>query len=93
MKVCSPLEIIYQTFHCLIALNIVANFFFYYFTDNRADKTASKKPYDPAQFTEKTIQPNTNQMQEKVKLLEMDYKALHDKRLQDVSDDTRLIWK
>lgn len=55
---------------------------FRYFTDIRADKTTSKKPYDPAQFTEKTSQPN--QLQEKIKLLEMDYKALHDKRLQDV---------
>lgn len=50
---------------------------------NRVDKT-SKKPYDPAQFTEKPNPSNAVQLQEKIKLLEMDYKTLHDKRLQDV---------
>lgn len=57
-----------------------------YFVDIRADKTTSKKPYDPAQFTEKTTQPN--HLQEKIKFLEMDYKTLHDKRLQDVIKKT-----
>lgn len=50
----------------------------------RSDKT-SKKPYDPAQFTDKSSSPSAVQLQEKIKLLEMDYKSLHDKRLQDVS--------
>ncbi|XP_055326690.1 uncharacterized protein LOC129580369 isoform X2 [Sitodiplosis mosellana] len=49
---------------------------------NRGDK-ATKKPYDPAQFTEKS-NPSNAQLQEKIKLLEMDYKSLHDKRLQDL---------
>lgn len=49
---------------------------------NRGDK-AAKKPYDPAQFSEK-LNPANAQLQEKIKLLEMDYKSLHDKRLQDV---------
>ena len=52
-------------------------------TGNRGEK-ASKKPYDPAQFTEKP-NPSETKLQEKIKLLEMDYKSLHDKRLQDVS--------
>lgn len=54
--------------------------------DNRADKT-TKKPYDPAQFTEKSNLANAVQLQEKIKLLEMDYKTLHDKRLQDVREN------
>ncbi|XP_031621202.1 putative uncharacterized protein DDB_G0271606 isoform X2 [Contarinia nasturtii] len=49
---------------------------------NRVDKT-TKKPYDPAQFTEKTS-PSNVQLQEKIKLLEIDYKTLHDKRLNDL---------
>lgn len=54
---------------------------------NRSDKP-SKKPYDPAQFTEKPNPSNAVQLQEKIKLLEMDYKTLHDKRLQDVSENS-----
>lgn len=50
---------------------------------NRGDK-ALKKPYDPAQFTEKP-NPSETKLQERIKLLEMDYKSLHDKRLQDVN--------
>lgn len=48
--------------------------------------TSHKKPYDPMQFTEKS--DNNSALKEahhKLKLLEFDYKALHDKRLQDVS--------
>lgn len=52
-------------------------------TANRSDKTL-KKSYDAAQFTDKPTSPAATQLQEKIKLLEMDYKALHDKRLQDV---------
>lgn len=54
-----------------------------YFTGYRSDKSL-KKPYDPAQFSEKAS-PNETQLQGKLKLLQMDYKTLHDKRLQDVS--------
>lgn len=51
-----------------------------------------KKPYDPLQFTEKAGDSNAlKEAHHKLKLLEFDYKALHDKRLQDVrtqEDDT-----
>lgn len=57
--------------------------FFLWFSANRSDKTL-KKPYDAARFADKPTSPTAIQLQEKVKLLEMDYKALHDKRLQDV---------
>lgn len=56
------------------------------FTDGTRNEKLSKKPYDPAQFAEATNgSAHDTQLQEKIKLLEMDYKALHDKRLQDVS--------
>lgn len=45
----------------------------------------TKKPYDPAQFSEVNGAPSESQLQGRVKLLEMDYKALHEKRLVDVS--------
>lgn len=47
-----------------------------------------KKPYDPNQFTEGHSDgvTSTKEAQNKIKLLEFDYKALHDKRLQDVSN-------
>lgn len=63
-----------------------------YFTDKTSDKT-SKKPYDPAQFTEKTNSPSAVQLQERIKLLEMDYRALHDKRLQDVIEKKKYLFK
>lgn len=44
-----------------------------------------KKPYDPLQFTEKLDNAALKEAHHKLKLLEFDYKALHDKRLQDVS--------
>lgn len=44
-----------------------------------------KKPYDPMQFTEKVDNGTLKEAHHKLKLLEFDYKALHDKRLQDVS--------
>lgn len=59
---------------------------------NRADK-ATKKPYDPAQFTDKSSSPTAVQLQEKIKLLEMDYKTLHDKRLQDVRANTQIFYQ
>lgn len=47
--------------------------------------TSHKKPYDPLQFTEKAADSNAlKEAHHKLKLLEFDYKALHDKRLQDV---------
>lgn len=54
------------------------------FSVARSDKT-TKKPYDPAQFTDKTNPSNAVHLQEKIKILELDYKALHDRRLQDVN--------
>lgn len=67
-------------------LNIFQTIFSFSFCiDNRSDKNL-KKPYDPAQFTEK-LNPSNVQLQEKIKLLEMDYKSLHAKRLQDVSEN------
>lgn len=45
----------------------------------------TKKPYDPAQFSEANGTSSESQLQERIKLLEMDYKTLHEKRLVDVS--------
>lgn len=42
----------------------------------------NKKPYDPLQFTDNGSHKEAHH---KLKLLEFDYKSLHDKRLQDVS--------
>lgn len=47
--------------------------------------SSHKKPYDPLQFTEKVESGALKEAHHKLKLLEFDYKALHDKRLQDVS--------
>lgn len=48
----------------------------------------TKKPYDPSQFAEggnSDTMTAIREAQAKIKLLESDYKTLHDKRLQDVS--------
>lgn len=49
--------------------------------------TNAKKPYDPSMFSESWT-GDAAQLQEslnKIKLLEYDYKSLHEKRLQDVN--------
>lgn len=51
-----------------------------------SNSSTNKKPYDPLQFTEKVDNPALlKEAHHKLKLLEFDYKTLHDKRLQDVS--------
>lgn len=54
----------------------------------RAEKSvlSNKKPYDPSPYSETS--PESLPLQEalnRIKLLEDDYKTLHEKRLQDVS--------
>lgn len=51
---------------------------------SRYDKTP-KKSSDSAQFLESNGSSHSVQLQDKIKLLQMDYKTLHDKRLQDVN--------
>lgn len=64
--------------------------FLLHFSVTRVDAksmTNAKKPYDPSMFSESCTDDST-QLQEslnKIKLLEYDYKSLHEKRLQDVS--------
>lgn len=54
-------------------------------SSNHVTTTSHKKPYDPMQFTEKVDSSAAlKEAHHKLKLLEFDYKALHDKRLQDV---------
>lgn len=52
----------------------------------------TKKVYDPSQFAESSSDMVTalREAQAKIKLLESDYKTLHDKRLQDVSIFVRI---
>lgn len=53
---------------------------------DRLGARMTKKPYDPAQFSEASNGASSeSQLQERIKLLEMDYKKLHEKRLADVS--------
>lgn len=50
--------------------------------------SCSKKPYDPSQFSESLGESSAASLKEsenKLKLMEYDYKTLREKRLKDVS--------
>ena len=54
---------------------------------DRSDKSSSagKKNYDPNHYTESIDQSAFKHAMDKIKVLEMDFKALYEKRVQDVS--------
>lgn len=62
-------------------------------TAGRTSDKTNRRPYDPAAFTDPNDSVHLQESQQKVKLLEMDYKALHDKRLQDVRNFICYIFK
>lgn len=56
-------------------------------SDKAPSSTNSRKFYDPNQFSEQSADSQAlKEALNRIKLLEFDYRALHDKRLQDVSD-------
>lgn len=68
--------------------------FGFYFAAFRVEKVPpnSKKPYDPSMYSEISDEMiHLQESQNKCKLLENDYKMLHDKRLQDVSTVVKYI--
>lgn len=57
-----------------------------------SSSSISRKLYDPSQFAEHSADSQAlKEAFSKIKLLENDYKALHDKRLQDVSTRINFI--
>lgn len=53
-------------------------------SDKPGTSHSAKKSYDPTQFSEGSPDGTLKEAQNKIRLLEFDYKSLHDKRLQDV---------
>lgn len=56
--------------------------------DKTTSSIATKKPYDPSQFSESLGESSSASLKEsenKLKLMEYDYKSLREKRLKDVS--------
>lgn len=79
-------EGLYITIHVrFLTISILIHYYAIQNCIYRSGARMTKKPYDPVQFSEANGTSNESQLQEKIKLLEMDYKTLHEKRLVDVS--------